>query len=192
MAGRARQEMPECQCRKNLPLDADQAERLRREKPPCPCRETRGDWGLHSLGTTTAIPARKCSRLVVFLAVVRLSLVRPSCLTPITQSWPAITSPCAGDLGFKGLPNAGDHLPAKTCRRRFSKSAVNLRERVRCMSMFEDVAFALATGAGLRRTSRAQATSASCLTLALSFKPRAETTFKMVSKLGLRSPDKAL
>jgi len=41
-------------------------------------------------------------------------------------------------------------------------------------------------------TSRAQATSSSCLTLALSFKPRAGTIVKMVSKLGLRYPDNAL
>lgn len=88
--------------------------------------------------------------------------------------------------------NAGHHLPAKISRRRFSEVAVNLRGRVRCMAMFEGVASAQATVAGLRITSRAQATSASCLTLALSFKPRAEITFKMVSKLGLLSPDKAL
>ncbi len=89
-------------------------------------------------------------------------------------------------------PNAGHHLPAESVRRRFSEGEVILRWRVRCMAMFEGVASTLVKVAGLRISSRAQATSASCLTLALSFKPRAETTFKMVSKLGLRSPDKAL
>jgi hypothetical protein len=60
------------------------------------------------------------------------------------------------------------------------------------MAVFEGVASTQATFAGLRITGRAQATAASCLTLALSFKPRVETTFKIVSKLELRSPDKAL
>jgi len=53
------------------------------------------------------------------------------------------------------------------------------------MPVFEGVASTQPTVAGLRITSRAQATSASCLTLVPSSKPRAETTFKIVSKLGL-------
>jgi len=38
----------------------------------------------------------------------------------------------------------------------------------------------------------AQVTSASLFTLALNFRPKAETTLRMVSKLGLCSPDQAL
>jgi len=40
--------------------------------------------------------------------------------------------------------------------------------------------------------SRAQVTSASLLTRALSFSPRAKPTFKIVPKLGLRSPNNDL
>ena len=88
--------------------------------------------------------------------------------------------------------NAGHHLPAEGWSKGTPMGIVILGQRVRCMAMFEGVASTQATVASLRIRSRAQATSASCLTLALSFKPRAETTLKMVSKLGLRSPDKAL
>jgi len=56
--------------------------------------------------------------------------------------------------------------------------------------MFEGVASKQATIAGFRITGRAQATFASFLTIMLSFRPRSETTFKMVSKLELRTPDK--
>jgi hypothetical protein len=58
--------------------------------------------------------------------------------------------------------------------------------------LFVGVASPQAAFADLHRLSRDEVTSASILTLALNFSPRAETTFKMVSKLGLRSPDKAL
>jgi len=46
-------------------------------------------------------------------------------------------------------------------------------------------------GGSPRLASRAHDTSASLFTLALNFSPRAETTFRMVSKLGLRLPDRA-
>jgi hypothetical protein len=58
--------------------------------------------------------------------------------------------------------------------------------------LVRSVASPQAAFAELRLASRAQVTSASLLTLALNFRPRAETTLRMVSKLGLRSPDKAL
>lgn len=58
--------------------------------------------------------------------------------------------------------------------------------------LFEGVASPQATFADLRLICRPQVTSASFLTLALNFRPKAVTTFRMVSKLGLRSPDKAL
>ena len=60
------------------------------------------------------------------------------------------------------------------------------------MVALEGIASRQAIAEDLRFTSRAQASSASRLTVALSYKPRAETTFKMGSKLGLRPPDKAL
>ena len=53
------------------------------------------------------------------------------------------------------------------------------------MAMFEGIASTQATFAGLRITKGAQDTSTSCLKLVLSFKPRAETTFKVVSKVGV-------
>jgi hypothetical protein len=43
MAGRAMQEMPEFQCRKNRPSDADKTELLMQEKLLCPCRGMGGD-----------------------------------------------------------------------------------------------------------------------------------------------------
>jgi len=52
------------------------------------------------------------------------------------------------------------------------------------MAMFEGAASKQATVSGCRITIKAQATSASYLTLALSFEPRSETIFKMVSKPG--------
>ena len=58
--------------------------------------------------------------------------------------------------------------------------------------MFEGVASPQEAFADLRLMSNAQVISASLLTLALNFSPRAETTFRIVSKLGLRSPDRAL
>lgn len=63
---------------------------------------------------------------------------------------------------------------------------------VRSRGMFEGVASKQAAFADLRFMFKAHVTSASLLTLALNFSPKAVTTFKMVSKLGLRSPDKAL
>lgn len=52
------------------------------------------------------------------------------------------------------------------------------------MAMFEGAASKHATASGYRIIIKAQATSASYLTLALSFEPRSETIFKMVSKPG--------
>lgn len=60
------------------------------------------------------------------------------------------------------------------------------------MAMFEGGASTQAMVACLRIVSRANATSASCLTVGLSFMPRAETTFKIVSKLRPVSLVKAL
>ena len=63
---------------------------------------------------------------------------------------------------------------------------------VHSRGLFEGVASLQAAFADLRLIFKPQVTSASLLTLALNFRPRAVTTFRMVSKLGLRSPDKAL
>ena len=63
---------------------------------------------------------------------------------------------------------------------------------VHSRGLFEGVASPQAAFADLRLMFKAQVTSASLLTLALNFRPRAVTTFRMVSKLGLRSPDNAL
>ena len=63
---------------------------------------------------------------------------------------------------------------------------------VHSRGLFEGDASPQASLTVLRLIFKAQATSASFLTLALNFRPRAMTTFKMVSKLGLRAPDKAL
>ena len=63
---------------------------------------------------------------------------------------------------------------------------------VHSRGLFEGVASPQAAFADLRLMFKAQVTSASLLTLALNFSPKAVTTFRMVSKLGLRSPDKAL
>jgi hypothetical protein len=52
------------------------------------------------------------------------------------------------------------------------------------MAMFEGVASKQTTIAGLPITSRAQATSASCLTIMLSFKPISETTFTLLTASG--------
>jgi hypothetical protein len=60
------------------------------------------------------------------------------------------------------------------------------------MGMLEGVASPQAAYADLRFICNAQVTSASLLTLALNFRPSAVITFRTVSKLGLRSPDKAL
>jgi len=71
-------------------------------------------------------------------------------------------------------------------------SEVNLWWPICSRGLFEGVASQQAAFADLRLICKAQVTSASLLTLALNFRPRAATTFRIVSKLGLRSPDKAL
>jgi hypothetical protein len=43
MTGRAMQEMPETECRKNRPFDADKTELLMQERLLCPCRGTDGE-----------------------------------------------------------------------------------------------------------------------------------------------------
>jgi hypothetical protein len=58
--------------------------------------------------------------------------------------------------------------------------------------MFEGLASRQPAIADLHLSTRAQDTSASLLTLAVNFSPRAETIIRMVSKLGLRSPKYAL
>ena len=55
--------------------------------------------------------------------------------------------------------------------------------------LFEGDASPQQAFADLRLNCIAQVTSASLLTLALNFRPRAVTTLRIVSKLGLRSPD---
>ena len=69
---------------------------------------------------------------------------------------------------------------------------VNSWRPVHSRGLFEGFASPHAPYADLRLICNAQVTSASFLTLALNFSPSAVTTFRMVSKLGLRSPDKAL
>ena len=48
------------------------------------------------------------------------------------------------------------------------------------------------TFADLGLTSNTHAASATSIALAVNFRPKAEITFKIVSKLGLRSPESAL
>ncbi len=69
---------------------------------------------------------------------------------------------------------------------------VNSWRPVHSRGLFEGVVSPKASFADLHLIFKAQANSASFLKLALNFRPRAVTTFRMVSKLGLRTPDKPL
>jgi len=77
-------------------------------------------------------------------------------------------------------------------RKEYLVPEVNLWLPVHSRGLFDGAASPQTEFADLRLICKAQVTSASLLTLALNFRPRAVTTFRMVSKLGLRSPDKAL
>lgn len=87
-----------------------------------------------------------------------------------------------------GPPNAAPEWQAKSIWNQKSE----LVEAFPLKGLVQRFRFSTGSVAVLRLASRAQVTSASLLTVALNFSPKAETILRIVSKLGLRSADKAL